>query len=169
MWAFHQWQEGFLVFSLRQSMLKENRILSFAEMVPFLCACIIPLPVGGFWEFLDFFNIYFLSNLIFLFFYSLKNHFTLHILILFLLVEDITSEIKCKWIFVNCMFFFSILFSNCRYNSEQIFLVLKNGQKHLILRKAHQISFSIINLHTTVDIHKEYIKHNSIQWYIYRK
>ena len=36
-------------------------------MVPFLCVCVAPLPVRGFWEFLHIFNNYFQSNFFFLF------------------------------------------------------------------------------------------------------
>ena len=49
---------------------------SFVGTVPFLCACVTPLPARGFWEFLHIFNNYFQFDLIFiLFFYSLQvNH-----------------------------------------------------------------------------------------------
>ena len=47
-----------LVLLLRWSLPKENEILYFVGTVPFLCACVIPLPVRSFWEFLHIFNNY---------------------------------------------------------------------------------------------------------------
>ena len=72
-------------------LLKENEIPPFVRTVPFLCACVTPIPVRGLWEFL---HILIVILIKFLFIYLFPTGSLLFLIFINDLRNDIKSEIK---------------------------------------------------------------------------
>ena len=72
---------------LRWTRLKEREIFPFVGTVPFLCACIAPIPVRSLWKFLHTLIVILIQFNFFLFIYSLQ----------FLLETSPLSSIHSSW------------------------------------------------------------------------